>query len=391
MTLPAQLWVIIVHQKGTHRPDAPMAYPTESDFWLYLLGKVGRSLGLPASMPAFSLTTVVVLVAACILLACWYARTLLRPLPRRIPQYDVGIVLIVLGSAIFVYLLLIAAGRTNLRDPALVDPLAVFVFGYPRFHYFWVTLLWPWVAAAAFVYVRSQRLNSELARIAIAALAVALVVNALAAGKMNYSNQFARAADQRAKLLGCIINGYKEDTDLADCRSLDVGVSRQAVEFAVEQNASFAKGFRYLAVTALTPALPDFRLSRAEPSQLAARNSTMTRLGDGAVALTAGSDTMLLMDMPGAKNLRTCAAMTVVAVVEAADDDIAQIFYLPGKEVSYRRENAATVAFSANSKKALRFDVTSTAGFSPKLRFDPVTKNQATTVRELEVFCRRRI
>ncbi|MBR2537346.1 MAG: hypothetical protein IKE66_14850 [Hyphomicrobium sp.] len=161
--------------------------------------------------------------------------------------------------------------------------------------------------------------------------------------------------------------------------------------FTTEQTASFAKGFRYLTVTAVTPALPDFRLSRAESSQLTAQNSTLTRLGDGVVALTPGSDPMLLMDMPAAKNLRTCAAMTVVAVVEAAGDDTAQIFYLPGKEVSYRRENVATVSFLANSKKAIRFDVISSAGFNPKLRFDPVTKKQAATVRELEVFCRRRI
>lgn len=391
MTLPAQLWVIIVHQKGTHRPDAPMAYPTESDFWMYLLGKIGRSLGLPPTMPALSLTIVVLLVASSILLACWYGRAFLQTKLQRLPQHNIGIVLIVLGSAIFAYLLLVAAGRTNLRDPALVEPLAVFAFGYPRFHYFWVTLLWPAVAAAAFVYVRSQWPNLILARLSIAAIAAALVVNALAAGKMNYSNQFERAANQRAKLLSCVINGYKDDTDLAECRTLDIGVSRQAVAFAVEKNASFARGFRYLTVSPAIPAVPDFRLSGADSTHISVRNSTITRLADGAVELTPGSDPMLLINMPAAKNLRTCAAMTVVAVVEAAGDDTAQIFYLPGKEVSYRRENVATVSFSANSKKAIRFDVISSAGFNQKLRFDPVTKKQAATVRELEVFCRRRI
>jgi len=54
ITTFAQAWVIAVVQKGTHRPDAPLALPIESDFWLFMLGKIARSLMLPSNQPVLS-------------------------------------------------------------------------------------------------------------------------------------------------------------------------------------------------------------------------------------------------------------------------------------------------------------------------------------------------
>ena len=54
LSTTAQVWVIIGVQHGTHRADVSMAYPWESDFWLFLLGKIARSLNLPFNSPGLS-------------------------------------------------------------------------------------------------------------------------------------------------------------------------------------------------------------------------------------------------------------------------------------------------------------------------------------------------
>ncbi len=47
--------------------------------------------------------------------------------------------------------MLVAAGRTNFRPPEMHDLLEIFAHGFTRFHFFWATLIWPWVAAALLV------------------------------------------------------------------------------------------------------------------------------------------------------------------------------------------------------------------------------------------------
>jgi hypothetical protein len=135
-----------VHGTGTHA-GLPLVWPNEPQFWMFFLGKIGRSLLLSPDNPNSSLALAV--------LACIAAAGIAVAVLRRAEGVDataqdkrVAGIYISLFAMVFVYMLLVAAGRTNYRDRAIDQLLDIFSFAFTRFHFFWATLLWPWAAAA---------------------------------------------------------------------------------------------------------------------------------------------------------------------------------------------------------------------------------------------------
>lgn len=387
-TLPAQVWVIVVYQHGTHRPDAPMAYPHEYDFWMYLFGKVGRALMLRAHPAALSFVIVLAVIAVCAMLMVWCLRPLSCGKAVRSRRTDCGILFAVLGAVIFVYLLLVAAGRTNLRNPAMVDPLAIFSFAYGRFHFFWVTLLWPWTAAAAFLYFRARPVSDNRLQIGLGVVCSVVVAVAFGASAAQLGSSFRKASEMRERSMSCIIESMHSGSDLAECKVLDVRVARSGIEFGIANGASFARVFKYLATNWKPSGPPIFKLSEAKASQLSAIHTSLSRLPSGEVQLVAGADPGLLIDTADAAKLGACTKLLVTATVEAATSDIAELYYLEAGEVGYSQAHSRSFFLPAGAGGATgSFYLRSDQGFGKVLRFDPVTKAQAATVRNFEVRC----
>ncbi|STX50217.1 Uncharacterised protein [Legionella busanensis] len=211
-TTLAQLSVIIFIQHGTHRPDAPMAYPNQIDFWLYLFGKVARSLMLPYKTPLLSLTLTCVVLIFCISLLIWSFSFLLRKRPSLIEARP-ALIFVTLFGIIFTYLLIVAAGRANLHSPELHKSLGIFSLGYLRFHYFWVTLLWPWVVALLFTILKSLNLFNIQYRLSLI-IPLIIIPFIIYAGGFNHSKFFKKILFFRMDLMECLVQNVQAGKDL---------------------------------------------------------------------------------------------------------------------------------------------------------------------------------
>jgi uncharacterized membrane protein YidH (DUF202 family) len=115
-----QAWVILVAQGGkTHHPDAPWATPLTIDFWMFALGKIARSLQLPAHPVEMSfviaLLSVVAIGATAYLV--WRRTDNSQALEAR-DKHRVTITICLMG-AVAAYLAIVCAGRALLRrDPS---------------------------------------------------------------------------------------------------------------------------------------------------------------------------------------------------------------------------------------------------------------------------------
>lgn len=147
ITLPLQLHVILIKQGGnTHRADSPWAMPNDSDFWCYFLGKFARAIGflLNSSMLAFTLSVIFIIVLLTSSVYLFYMAYIKNSL-QDIKKFELFFIFSTLSLVVFAYVAIVAAGRANLRPPTVNSPLSIFAHGQRGFHFYWITLLIPWL------------------------------------------------------------------------------------------------------------------------------------------------------------------------------------------------------------------------------------------------------
>jgi hypothetical protein len=258
VTTIAQIWVIVSAQKGQISAKVPWATPDEMDFWAYLLGKFGRALLLPATTPGISLVvTAAVLVLVAVITLGLFLRLLRRRL-RSPEEAQLALVVVSLVAVVFVYLLLVAAGRSNLRPDSVTAFLDIFAFGFLRFHFFWATLLWPWVGAAILFWL-SRQPRGRGRTLGAAFLLVALVLPLAAS-----LGAFAHAASYKARLayrleneVACLETSLQKDGAI-DCPVMGGPKANISVsyDFARRHDASFTRYFSDLRSRRFPPARP---------------------------------------------------------------------------------------------------------------------------------------
>lgn len=147
-----------------------------------------------------------------------------------------------LASVAFVYLFLVAAGRANLR-PATDKPLEIFQFGYYRFHFFWVTIVWPWVVLGAFNILRSRIPVKSLTRGAIVA-GVLFVAYAAWAGAFRHMSMFQALGERRVEGVECLQRKLAGPDETLLCESVELSPLNDAVRYSEKIDASFSNGLR---------------------------------------------------------------------------------------------------------------------------------------------------
>jgi hypothetical protein len=192
-----------VHGTGTHA-GIPLVWPNEPQFWMFYLGKIGRSLLLSSDNPKSSLAFAV--------LACIAAAGIALAVFRRAQGVDataqdkrVAGIYLSLFAMVFVYLLLVAAGRTNYRDRAIDQLLEIFSYGFIRFHFFWATLLWPWAAAA--IVSLSRRVLAQRPVVQWGGIVLVLVLAARMAesGAYDHNKAHREMAAGRLRVAHCLL------------------------------------------------------------------------------------------------------------------------------------------------------------------------------------------
>lgn len=379
-----QFWLAVYPNPGlTHRADAPLALPYQADFWLYMAGKLGRALALPPERPLLSLLVVlgVVLLAAATV-ACLLRELLQR---RSVPQevWLTAAVFVPLAAAVGAYLMLVAAGRTNLRPPELRAATQVFAFGFERFHFFWTTLLWPWLAAALCVLLRAKvRGWQPAAMVAGLVAAVVLVQQGVASHFLSYRGQ----AEARQETVGCLL-GKMQRGEVVDCPEFALVDMAAAYAHGVQMGSSFVRTFPVLAMPlGVDDPAPWWRWSGAiAPGDLHAL--AVEEAGAASVLRAGGSDPQIHLRTGRPQEMARCLMLSVQADMQVEREDAAQLFFRSRGAAGYSEEMSQVRVIMPGAVRRLQFQVVSTEGFEDALRFDPLTSRQDARLSGLEVRC----
>ncbi len=368
ITTFAQAWVIAVVQKGTHRPDAPLALPIESDFWLFMLGKIARSLMLPSNQPVLSFIITCLVLALIITLIFVLLKNVIKDKKQSLETISPTLIFIGIFGIIFVYLILISAGRTNLRPENIKTSLEVFSFGFQRFHFFWVTIFWSWVVAILFLLIRKHS-NDLLNKVALI-IPLIMIPFTLYSGAFDHAPYFKHGAEVKINGFNCIIKELQKGTTV-NCPQLYPAPLKAGISNAKETGASFTR-----LISSLIPTTPIFRISEDslnEPSSVELKNVVVSEHKNGVVILQSeDTDPMIIFNTGN-----------------VSESSLAQLFFMSPNQTDYQESAAATQMVHADGHfKNIIFTVHSPNGFIDKLRFDPVTMPQQFDIKELEVRCR---
>ncbi|MFJ7106524.1 hypothetical protein ACIQU2_02640 [Pseudomonas sp. NPDC098740] len=388
VTTCAQLWVIVGVQHGTHRADAPMAYPWESDFWFFLLGKVARSLMLPVNHPLLSLSVTLVALAIVAITVVILIKQCRRKTQSPV-NASLTTVISSLIATISLYLLLIAAGRTNLRPENITTFLDIFSFGFYRFHFYWVTLLWPWMTAAILIWLLRTKPSG------IAKNTTAIIFTALMLSGIKYTNIFEHKefylATMQSRLDGiqCLQNKIQANENLL-CKQLELSDLNKAIANGKRTGASFSRNLFYIpiALGTNTPA-PLYRLSE-HTNEIHLTNAQRTNNSSNEIKIRTEIDPNLLIRTGKPDQLLNCRSLEVNVKINTMENDLSQLFFLPIGKSSFTETDSKTIPISHNDG-VISFNMTSESGFLDTLRFDPVTSPQLLSLSDLEVRCRENI
>ncbi len=367
-----------------HRGDARLALPHEPDFWLFLFGKVGRSLLLPESQPVLSLLLVMVAGVAALTVG-WALLKRVRAEPDG-PGFQVAVIYGGLAAMVFAYLLLVAAGRTYLRDPGIDGAIDVFLLGFTRFHFFWAALLWPWVIAAAVVLLR--RRSAELPPNVVSAapvLGTAAIVLMLAGGALDHFARHRMEASFRNATVICLLNQLQKGEGI-DCPEFNQPDLTPAYIYASRIGASFVRYFPVLPLdVGVDDPPPWFRLSR-DAAKVEMRD--ITALATGYIA---GSDAQLHIRIGRGVEMENCVLLDVTAIVATNMPDQIQVYFRRHGQAQFTEETSRTAVLKGQGgAKTFSFRLESETGFEDTLRLDPVNTPQPFAMPELEVRCRLR-
>lgn len=384
----AQVWVIVGVQHGIHKKSVPMAFPWESDFWLYIMGKIARSLMLPINQPVLAFSITILLVAA-IFCALGYIAFQIYKNKLDPQQTRFSFIFASLLCSILLYLFLVAAGRANFRSDSIEAPMQVFTFGFLRFHYFWVTLIWPWLALALLTFAHKKWLSEKKLIIFSFFWLTAIILAASLTNVMRHDSFYKQIASIRTEGFKCIFN-QMQNSDKIFCPTIYPGELTKSLANARRVESTFLRSLPYLPVPLGTnqPA-PLFRLTE-KTGDIQIVNAKISAKGkDRSLEIETDSDPMLVIPTGSSHIMNRCISLEVNALITSSKTDLAQLFFTPAKEGGFSQKNSTTVPVLGNSKPQLiSFTINSPSGLIDKVRFDPVTTPQSLTIHEVEVRCR---
>ncbi|CDZ77126.1 hypothetical protein BN59_01408 [Legionella massiliensis] len=379
----AQLWILLGVQHGVHSGTA-FSTPIEKNFWLYILGKVARSLMFTPEhlRPAFAMA----LIATLLSLVASYLSIKFIIKNAKAEALKTGVIYLSLFSIIAVYLFLVAAGRVYLYPAGkIITNRDMFAYGFPRFHYFWITLLWPWVITV-FFYRFKEKVKPFLITNCVAVFLI------IYAGALNHPQYYEDNAVQRSNGLKCLIGHGSVDSELL-CPDLHFVDLRKGLINAVILNAAFTRSLPFqLSPIPLeqTSPLALFRLEPSNFSSMVVSNATGLISADKTYQFKAANDDPhLVINMGDFAQTRKCRILDVAASIKVAQTSTAQLFYITQDQSQFKEQfSLATEVKASNQFETIHFTITNHKGFSNLLRLDPTNNMQDFELKDLVVRCR---
>lgn len=388
-TLPVQLWVILIVQAGqTHSESIPWTFPWQPEFWVFLLGLTGRSVGaqLFTGLIAIGLAILVTAGLAATAIACVLR---LRRSGQTLEEIQVPAVYLTLFCGIGAYAILVTASRASHGAAAGAPLYDWFLRSGVRFHYFWLTLLLPWAVAVGFAAFRDRFALRAPHAISIV-LSTVLVGYAAQAGMFSYSPFYQTWAKWRLADLDCIQEKLLAQQPLV-CGGLWAEDLTEAVRHARSLDTNFT---RYLLFrdeirsdhNMLLRPLQDLSL----PSVMSVEGAQITPDAGGAEITSHSDDPQLALRFDGdsARRLQECRTLHAKGSIAAREDDILQMFVTTPSKPKYNQENSIDFPYGGGGPQPFKLVIGSREGFLPSVRFDPGTRNQTYTITDVTYSCR---
>ncbi len=392
-TVP-QIYFAILKTKGTHA-GIPLALPSELDFWFFYLGKIGRSLLLSQEWPMLSFVFTVVVVLIALMVGWGLFMKERRNQSDTLRERNLVIVYFSLGAVIFVYLGMVSAGRANFRPEDVNGFLDVYCYGFYRFHYFWMTLFWPWLVAGIIVLAKERKtfLNNKV-RCFVVGVGVLFFLASVRGGVFSHFEFQENVANTREVTAKCLLDSVQRGSGI-HCPGLvpprggeNIPDSFPGYLYAYKTNASFVRGF---------PILFANISSIDEDVFFDEKKVNYNILLVGLKYLSPGRyfsqnfDPQLKFSASFEKLINKCIIFDIIVDMSIEKNARAQIFYdVPGEEGFSENKSKALIVNAVDDKSlhSLVFRLESSNGFSGKFRFDPVDSMQEIHLSKIRGRCR---
>ncbi len=396
VTLPIQLWVILITQKGgTHVPNSAWALPYEADFWAYLIGKFARAIGLYNTQSVLAVSVSIVAFISIIASISYLLWKLAFKHRKHTTDNDVNLYLVYvsLSAIVFAYLFMVSAGRANLREESLDTILEVFWLGQFRFHYFWITLLFPWFAliiSTTLLRNLSERVKN-IVNISTVFLVVLYFIGV--GGLKDIRHHYKSTGDIKMKGVECIANSLLKGENVYCPTIYPVADLTTALMTSNQLGLTFTSTFNEIfSIPAKSAEVftPLFKLSSSSISKLSVENMAHNVPGYPLIVKSTTSDPQIVFNLPELKlSLENCNKLKFRFDVTTNQADMAQLFYLPNGGDGYFNENdSLTASYAAKPDAVIEYEVLRKSGFQPMFRLDPgVTPGQEYQISNIEILC----
>ena len=385
-TSTAQLWLF--HAKGGFdRTAGQLTSPLDPSFWFYLLGKVGRAFQLPPSTPGLSLAISLLLVAGCCGLAARIALAAARARRTNSKINDLDVVFLSIAGVVFVYLLMVATARTGFRANTASPPLVAFRSGFGRFHFFWVTIILPWILAYIFIKMK-DRLGVKQLYITCFAIIMSISLFNVLRGGLDYGSYFQLNTNRlRVAASTCMLETLAQGSS-ARCEAIPEKFDwPRGYAYAVTIGASFTRGLpSRLLLSRSDEAAPWTDVMRDESAQMEFVNATASAQGDRTIRVTAAASPQIVFSAGTDEQWRTCTVMELQADLEPSKTGTVRLFFTTNRnsEFSTARMVKDDIQYAGDG---ITIIASSYAGFASRFRLDLETPSRDFDMGSLRVRC----
>jgi len=387
LTSVPQASVVLVVPNPILRGRIIPGTPNEIAFWAFALGKLGRSLLLPVTYPVFSLWfSILAVVMALALMVRFVLRTMKGLLVPK--ETGIAVIYISLLLTIFVYLLMVAFGRTHLQAPGAQRPIQFFLAAFARFHFYWVTLLWPWVMAACLHAARRPRSSNpgKLSRTVAVGLPLVVLPLLIGNGALGHSDRLRENMQNRLDGIRCCLSKIQNGEPL-ECPQLYYRDLTQALRYAASIDASFIRSLPVLPPVGTDEPPPLFRLSKTAEKDVEMLNATVIEQTSEGYRLQAAARPQFLIRTGAPKIMKSCANLSVTGMLRVSEPGLARLYFkVPGQTQS-SWETPKLERLQPDRWQTFTFSIFSPVGFADELRFEPVEKPQVFELKDIEVRC----
>lgn len=361
LTTTLQVWLSIAQDSARW---IFYAWPNEGAFWFFAAGVLGRSTGAGFDALVAEIFWVILLFFAWFF-AIVFALRGIKAVNARHRRF--AVVCFPLLVCVVSYLAMVSFGRAHLA-PSPQNAENIFLSAYNRFHFFWLTLLWPWITTS-FVLMSQRR----AVPVFITALMIFFSI-AVCRGVFDvpsYYRNVSKIRETDIRYVMSMLNGG--DPSLYEWRLAGANFM-QSYLHARAVGASFVRYF---------PLVERHGFGRE-----------MLRLGHGEGAWQFVQDaghgwkhgtgeSHMLLSLPGTEN---CQVIGLQVTMQARYEGASKLYYRHLGQTEFEERRSVRKPYNAGEVE-LEFVLDNPGGFEPHVRFHPLAGDGLFRTERIRASC----